>query len=150
MNKKHLFLSTLILFLTIPSFALQAEIEPNKEPFKSKSVLTGKQFMESLEDTEKIQVVTGFIKTAKAHGVTMDKGYLFYVNELIKEYRKSPELMDYSTAVLIKIIALMYGDWQEEGKAEEQVFRDYYGNQWEDMYKIALDTRKTIGNLINE
>jgi len=145
MNKKQLIIALALLLITTPAITQDTTTQASPKP-----QFTGKWFMEELSHEQRIEVIAGYIKTAKEKGVTMKKSSSFYIVELYKEYDTSPQQMDYSVGAVIKTIALLYGDWQEEGKTEQQVFKETYGDEWQDMYQGALDTRKVIKELGNE
>ena len=145
MNKKQLIVALVLLLITTPAIPKGATTQTGPKP-----QFTGKWFMEDLTREQRVEIVAGYLKTAKENGVTIRKSPTFYIVELYKEYDTSPQQMDYSVGAVIKTIALLYGDWQEEGKTEQQVFKETYGDGWQEMYRGALDTRKAIKELGNE
>lgn len=142
MNRKQLIVTIALLLIAAPVITQDATTQTGPKP-----QFTGKWFMEELTHEQRVEAVSAYIETAKKNKVTIKKSPAFYMVELYKEYDKSPQQMGYSLGAMIKTIALLYGDWQEEGKTEQQVFQEYYGDKWQEMYQGALDARKAIKEL---
>jgi len=151
---------TLTLLLLIAMPLLAAQDKPQLEPtvdineftehpeltiaqMKDGVKFSGEWFM-SLSQARQIDIITGFIGAAKRHGVTMRKDPLFYLRALYAHYDASPEQKQYAIGLALKTVALLCGDYQAEGMTEEEVFKDFYGDTWEDMHTGALEARKKL------
>ena len=145
---KTFILLAISLLIALPTLANDIDdslesLESTIMNMKSGTKTTGEWFM-SLSQTNQIELISGFIDMAKEHKVSIERSPLFYLKELYTEYDANPSQLQYPVGTLIKVIAQTYGDWKEEGKTEQEVFKETFGDGWKDAYNRMLGVRKKI------
>lgn len=138
MNKKILLFLVFLFIISETAFSL-AEI--TTAAVQGPAQFSGEWFIGKPMDTQ-LRLLSHFINIAKENKVFIERDPEFYLKELYIQYNYDPRLLNYNVALMIKTIAMTYGDFRIQGKTEEEIFSGFYGEGWEKLYRDALGVRK--------